>query len=529
MTDSNDDTLNAMEPPSLSNLIYRCVCGHESKVDMVHGGICPHCKRVVNPEAIRQAMSATVTIGDLANATALQFPDPLEDDPYSGTTLGHFKLDRPLGRGGMGTVYRALDTSLQRYVAVKVVRDSHLNSTSEEKVSSMLQEAIAQARINHPNVVTIYYVGRQDNLPFLAMELVSGPTLNERLKAGPVPYADAIRIGLKVADALRHAHQFGIVHADIKPSNLLLCENHFIKLSDFGLSRMNTNDQAAGKIAGTPSHLAPEIVQGESVSIHSDMYALGVTLFELLFGRLPFALVGNSVRERLETHQHAVVEFPEPWPKEIPVEVKGVLEKLLAKSPQERYSNYEGIIKDLSRLLPVNRTPAGLAPRVMAYAADQIMLIAFMTPFVLAVAAMAQVEDLAWVYWMIPWVGLLSFVPPATYLIAIRNGWRSLGCYLFQLRTVDQHGLVLRQDLRLTRELLRCMFSWLFPLSFFAGLFWPGIDRLLDVAILLFFGIDTASFFVTKERRTLHDWLTGAQVVLDVDRNPESRNVLQGN
>ncbi len=132
-------------------------------------------------------MSATVTIGDLANATALQFPDPLEDDPYSGTTLGHFKLDRPLGRGGMGTVYRALDTSLQRYVAVKVVRDSHLNSTSEEKVSSMLQEAIAQARINHPNVVTIYYVGRQDNLPFLAMELVSGPTLNERLKAGPYP------------------------------------------------------------------------------------------------------------------------------------------------------------------------------------------------------------------------------------------------------------------------------------------------------------------------------------------------------
>ena len=489
------------------------------KVDIQHGGKCPDCGRVVQPEAIRHAMSATVTVGDLAHATALQLSDAIQEDLFVGSVLGHFRLDRPLGRGGMGTVYRALDTSLQRYVAVKVVKGHGASDSADaQQVNSMLQEAIAQARLNHPNVVTIYYVGRQDGLPFLAMELVTGPTLHERLKLGSLPYADVIEVGLQVADALRHASQFGIVHADIKPSNLLISSENQIKLSDFGLSRV-ADDSTSAKISGTPAYLAPELVDGENLSIQSDMYALGVTLFELLFGRLPYELLGESLRERLETHRTASIEYPDPWPLSIPIQVKAVLSKLMAKNPADRYSNYDLLIGDLKRLMPVDTTSAGLAARVSAYGVDQVMLLASIVPFVVGVVTLVQIERLGWYSWLVPLLGLLAFVPPAIYLAAIRSGWRSLGCYLFQLRTVDGHGLPLRRDLRFTREILRCMFTWLFPLSIYAGLFWEGIDTMVDFGILVFFVIDIASFFVTTNRTTLHDWLCGARVVLDVHRH----------
>ncbi len=183
------------------------------------------------------------------------------------------------------------------------------------------------------------------------MELVTGPTLHERLKLGPLPYADVIEVGLQVADALRHASQFGIVHADIKPSNLLISSENQIKLSDFGLSRV-ADDSTSAKISGTPAYLAPELVDGENLSIQSDMYALGVTLFELLFGRLPYELRGESLRERLETHRTASIEYPDPWPLSIPIQVKAVLSKLMAKNPADRYSNYDLLIGDLKRLMP---------------------------------------------------------------------------------------------------------------------------------------------------------------------------------
>lgn len=500
-------------------LLYRCVCSEEFLISS-DGGECPSCHRVVKAEAIRQAITATVTVGDLDAEMALHLPEHSEEDPWIGTVLGHFRLDRILGKGGMGYVYRALDTSLQRYVAVKVVRQSASDgSSTEDHVASMLTEAVAQARLNHPNVVTIYYVGKHDAHPFLAMELVSGPTLADRLTIGPLPYADVIQVGIQVADALKHAWQFGIVHADIKPSNLLISGEHQIKLSDFGLSRVAASDGVGGRVAGTPQYLAPELLEGKGLSCQSDMYALGVTLFELMFGRLPFELRGTTVHERLATHQTAVIDYPNPWPNDVPREFRNVLNRLLAKKPDDRYSDYDELLAELKRLMPVSTTSAGLAPRAMAYATDQLMLLMGFAPFLISMIALTQVKGLLAAF-LIPILGIMALIVPTLYLTAIRSGWKSLGCYLFQLRIVDEHGLPLRQDHRFIREILRCMFAWLTPLATYAGLFWNGAEFLIDLAVVIFLAMDIICFFFTTQRTTLHDLIFHARVVLDFHRSP---------
>ena len=226
--------------------------------------------------------------------------------------------------------------------------------------SNIMREAQAAGSLNHPNVVTIYYVGRQDEEPFLAMELLTGPTLSEKLSTeGAIPYTDAIRYTVQVASALQHASQFGIVHADIKPANLLMAGGGRIKLSDFGLSRIQNDPGQPTNISGTPAYVAPELIKGSPISIQSDMYALGVTLFELVFGSLPFELVGTTVRERIETHLTAEITFPAIWPNSIPREFAGLITRLLAKDPEGRYQTYDDLLIDVKAIEPVSTTIAG--------------------------------------------------------------------------------------------------------------------------------------------------------------------------
>ena len=293
--------ISSLAEPSL---VYHCVCGTEFRVDPMLGGECTNCKRIVQSEAIRHAMSATVSISNFQSEEDVQHFELDEGGNLINRLYGHFRIDHKLGSGGMGAVYRALDTSLQRFVAVKIMRN--VNHCVDSRIAMMLREAVAQARLNHPNVVTIYYVGRQDEEPFLAMELLSGPTLSEKLASdGVVAYADAIRYAIQVVSALRHASQFGIVHADIKPANLLMAGGGRIKLSDFGLSRIQNDPGQTNNVSGTPAYVAPELIRGCPISIQSDMYALGITLFEFLppsqviapekFGHEPHYPVTNKV------------------------------------------------------------------------------------------------------------------------------------------------------------------------------------------------------------------------------------------
>jgi tRNA A-37 threonylcarbamoyl transferase component Bud32/uncharacterized RDD family membrane protein YckC len=505
----------------MKRLLYRCVCGTEFHVQLEQGGKCPKCHRIVQPEALRTAMSATVSISGLEEPCHISHLELHSIDEVQQEQYGHFRLDKKLGNGGMGSVFRALDTSLQRFVAVKVMRQS--GKDLDFRVAAMLREAIAQARLNHPNVVTIYYVGREGEEPFLAMELLPGPTLAEKMRLeGPVSYGDAIRYGIQVASALEHAHQFGIVHGDVKPANLLLTSEQDIKLSDFGLSSLPSNEKP-GVVSGTPAYLAPEVLDG-TVSTQSDMYALGVTLFELVFGRLPFALHGETVRERLSTHLTATIDFPAEWPNHIPREFATIISKLLAKTPEERYASYQELRTDLRSIQPVSTTTAGFAPRLMGYIIDQLMFLVCLSPFALTILFLSVRDDnnqfkTRGLYWMIPIIAFASLVVPAVYLLLVYRGWRSLGRYLFQLRIVEENGLPPRREQLVTREVLRNALAWLGPLVIYMSLFYEQIGRWPDLILALFLAADAGIILLRKDRKALHDYLCHSKVVLATNRS----------
>ncbi len=507
-------------------LVYHCACGTEFRVDPTLGGECTTCKRIVQSEAIQHAMSATVSITNFQEDEEVHHFELDGGENLINRLYGHFRIDRKLGSGGMGAVYRALDTSLQRYVAVKIMRNA--NHCVDSRIAMMLREAVAQARLNHPNVVTIYYVGRQDEEPFLAMELLTGPTLSEKLNSdGVIPYADAIRYAIQVVSALRHASQFGIVHADIKPANLLMAGGGRIKLSDFGLSRIQNEPGQPTTVSGTPAYVAPELIQGSPISIQSDMYALGITLFELVFGRLPFELVGTTVRERIETHLTAEVVFPPVWPNSIPREFACLITRLVSKDPKNRFATYDALLSELKSIEPVSTTTAGVASRAVAYVIDQTVLLFFIAPFAILIfllnSSLADFATLRNYQWTTPIVAFVSLIVPGVYLTMVYHGWRSIGRYLFQLRIVEANGLPPRREQLVAREVLRNAFAWFWPLAFYVNSSNPFLSRVLEVILVLFLCVDSALILLLQGRKSLHDYLCNSRVVLAVDREKESK------
>ena len=307
-------------PPD-PRLSYRCVCGETFVVAVDVGGTCPVCGRRVSRTVLAGDLAATVSLTHVAEdsgAVAAHQESAGADDSI-GLRYGHYRIVQKLGQGGMGVVYQALDESLQRYVALKVIHGAGGSAADTPQIQRLLQEAIAQARVNHPNVVHIYYVGREEKTPFFAMELVPGPNLAERLHAGPLAFAAVVSIAQQVADALRHAADFDIVHGDVKPSNILFTDGGIAKLSDFGLARRLSH--VAGTpttLAGTPAYLSPEAAAGQPIDVRSDMYSLGITLFEMTFGRLPYRPSSDRLIDFVQLHRTAVVEFPVPWPDSVP-------------------------------------------------------------------------------------------------------------------------------------------------------------------------------------------------------------------
>lgn len=493
---------------------YRCVCGVEFLVQPDMVAECPTCHRNWHYAAIRDSMSATISV-ELAQAHSIHedVAFDLHKDLLLGQSLDHFQLDERLGKGGMGSVYRALDTSLQRYVAVKLLH-TRFGQDERSEVDKLLQEAITQARLNHPNVVTIYYVGRQEENPFFAMELLDGHSLQESLRSGPLAIDEVLSIADQVLSALEHATRYGVVHGDIKPANLLRSTDGTIKLSDFGLAS-TLESGANSSLSGTPNYLAPEIVDGTPISIQSDMYALGVTLFELTFGRLPFQLRGTTLRDRLSTHRTAEIEFPEPWPKSVPLAWRSVLNRLLAKDPQARYASYQEARADLEKLHPLGSTPAGFPVRLLAYGIDQLGML---LPTI-GLAWVAQVCQKEYpgpaATWITPLISLLLMLVPLCLLIFIWLDIRTPGRWLSQLRVVDRFGLPLGRFERVTREFLRNIPLWMFIFSIvldLAQVGWLGIY--VNAATALFILADAASMFFGVQRRTLHDYTCDSKVVL---------------
>jgi eukaryotic-like serine/threonine-protein kinase len=269
-----------------------------------------------------------------------------------------YSLGDLLGIGGTAEVYLAHDEILDRDVALKVLRRQH--AENEEFIKLFRREARSAAALNHPNVVPVYYWGRsEDGRYYMTMEYISGGTLKDRV-GSPLDLSTITGLGLQVADALRFAHERGVIHRDVKPHNILLTEAGDAKVADFGIARAAnaTTTSQSSPFMGTAGYMSPEQAKGESVGPASDLYSLGVVLYEALTGELPYS-AEDPVALAMK-HVNELPRSPREANPEVPKDLAALALKLLAKRPEDRYSNASALAEDLERVR------YGLPPTVAA-------------------------------------------------------------------------------------------------------------------------------------------------------------------
>ena len=278
-----------------------------------------------------------------------------------GTVLsGRYKLEAKLGSGGMSTVYLARDTTLDRQVAVKVLHREM--SEQEDQLKRFRQEARAVAKLSHPNVVAVIDAGEDGGHPYIVFEYVEGETLKQRInRVGALGAQEALAYAIEIARGLTVAHARNMVHRDIKPQNVLIDSEGRAKLTDFGISRQLEQDgmTATGRVLGTTDYVAPEQAMGHAVDQRSDIYSLGVVLYEMLIGQVPFTAdsqVGVAMK-------HVNEELPDVQQRrpELSAAAAMAVERATAKDPSERYQKVGEMVDDLSTALEVEAARAGAA------------------------------------------------------------------------------------------------------------------------------------------------------------------------
>jgi uncharacterized RDD family membrane protein YckC len=297
-------------------------------------------------------------------------------DPESlvGVHLKHFELQKLLGRGGMGAVYLAKDASLDRPVAIKVLAPDV--GVDNDVVTRFVREARAQARLHHPHVTQIYFIGEDQGLHFFAMELVSGPSPSARIDAGErVPWTEALEIAIGAAEGLEAALAEGYVHRDVKPSNLLVDERGHVKIADFGLVkslRGDTELTQQGVIVGSPLYMAPEQGRAEEVDHRSDIYSLGCTLYHLITGQPPFsspspvAVLSMHVTDRATRVRAISPETPET--------IERLIARMMAKEPSQRFGSYAELLTAMRAARPGAREHSGFWKRGAALGLDAVLV-----------------------------------------------------------------------------------------------------------------------------------------------------------
>lgn len=279
------------------------------------------------------------------------------------TFANRYVLDRPIGDGAFSRTYLATDTVLQRQVAVKILRREYVDN--EEFAARFDREAHAAARVSHPNVVTVYDVGRQDGLPFIVMQYVDGPSLKEYVRdEGPLTVEEAVKITVQILDGLAAIHAGGIVHRDVKPQNILLDANRVAKLTDFGVAFLThqTGLTETGMALGTAAYMAPEQASGDVVGPQTDLYAVGVILYELLTGRLPFR--GDNPVQLMYRHVSELPPAPRQFNRYIPMSTESVVLRALAKVPSDRFPDAMAMRRALTGAAQVQSLPR--EPRAVA-------------------------------------------------------------------------------------------------------------------------------------------------------------------
>lgn len=261
--------------------------------------------------------------------------------------LGRYEILCELGHGAMGIVYKAIDPMLDRTVAVKTIKFDQTSDDFAKFEERFYREAKSAGRLNHPNIVTIYDVGKSDNTAYIAMELLEGNQLKAVLDVHtPLPIDTIVDIAAQIADGLAYAHKNGIIHRDIKPANIMLVNGDRVKITDFGIARMSTSTGTlAGTVIGSPRYMAPEQVVGKPVDGRSDVFALGVVLYELLTGESPFD--GDNINTTMYRIVNELAIPPKTVNPRLPEIFDYIVAKALAKHPDERYQSAKALASDL--------------------------------------------------------------------------------------------------------------------------------------------------------------------------------------
>ena len=276
----------------------------------------------------------------------------------SGTKLGRYEIQSPLGAGGMGEVYRARDTQLGRYVALKVLPANVL--CDKISIERFQREARAASSLNHPHICTVYDVGEQNGTHYIAMELMEGSTLAHVLAGRPLPIEDVLKLGIQIADALAATHQKGVIHRDIKPSNIFVTSRSGAKLLDFGLAKEHSLAGAAdaatlsgamtsrGEVLGTVGYMSPEQAEGKELDARSDIFSFGAVLYEMATGRRAFP--GNSSAAIIAEILRSAPPPATSLNPKVPQELQRIISKALEKGPPDRYQSAHELMIDLRRL-----------------------------------------------------------------------------------------------------------------------------------------------------------------------------------
>lgn len=265
-------------------------------------------------------------------------------------TLGRYRILGELGRGAMGVVYRAVDPIIEREVALKTLHADLPTDVIEEVRVRFLREARSAGRLSHPNIVTVFDVGQEGGAAYIAMELLEGRSLHQMLRdPQPLAFHSAADIIAQVADALHHAHQFKIVHRDVKPANIVVTPAGRAKLTDFGVAFVPASDVTqTGTALGSPRYMAPEQVLGQPIDARADVFSLGVVLYELLTRRTPFEWPGDTsvfaLMQRIAGEPHPPLRQIDP---RIPAGFDRIMDRALAKRPQDRYQSASELAHDV--------------------------------------------------------------------------------------------------------------------------------------------------------------------------------------
>ncbi|HEY5948145.1 MAG TPA: protein kinase [Kofleriaceae bacterium] len=419
-----------------------------------------------------------------------QAASPATAELAAGLRLGHFKIERKLGAGGMGEVYLATDIALDRPVAIKVLPSGTVSASARER---LIKEARAQARVHHPHVAHIYFIGEEEGRLYFAMEYVTGKTLADRTAEGPLPVEDALAAIRAAVLGLREAQRSGFTHRDVKPSNLMVDAHGVLKVLDFGLAagtpeQITDGPVAQTTLAGTPLYMAPEQARGEPIDFRADIYALGATLFHLVSGRPPF--LADSVDQLITLHATAArPSLPRAGNRRTMITaIDALIARMMAPNPADRFASYDELLRAIELASLQHTRPAGFWVRGIASLVDFILVMMALGILQgLREVTIGGNDDVS---------GRIALPLAALYtMLALRRWGTTAGKALFELEVVS---LATSQRPTWSQVIRRTLYVVTVPIVFSAGSYavhrfdLPLPSDLFDLLTLLvfaFFGL----------------------------------------